>query len=63
MLEETIAYLEYLQSFKEVRKPEMPIFHLSAYTDIEYLNLINEVMHDFKNVDDFQITLSHLKGE
>jgi len=63
MLEETFAYLEYLQSFSEVRKPEMPIFNTSAYTDNEYLNSIDELMYDFENIDDFQITLKHLKGE
>ena len=63
MLEETFAYLEYLETFKQVQKPKMPICDVGAYTDIEYVNSINAVMHEFENIEDFQITLNYLKGE
>ena len=63
MLQETFAYLEYLRSFKQVKKPKMPICDVSAYTDNEYINSINEIMHYFENIEDFQITLDYLKGE
>lgn len=63
MLQETIAYFEYLQTFRQVEKPKMPICDVGAYTDIEYVNSIKEIMHDFDYVEDFQITLNYLKGE
>ena len=63
MLKETIAYFEYLQTFSQVKKPKMPICDVGAYTDNEYINSINSIMHDFEKIEDFQITLNYLKGE
>lgn len=63
MLQETFAYLEYLSHFNEVKKPMMPTFSVSAYTDSEYLDSISVIMQDFESVDDFQVTLNYLKGD
>ena len=63
MDEEIIAYQEYLLSFGAVNKPYMPKFDLRAYTDNEYLMVINSVMEDYSEVDDFQLTIDYLKGD
>lgn len=63
MLEETVAYIEYLETFKEVNKPQMPNFSISAYTDNEYINAINQLNMEYELIDDFQLTLKHLKEE
>ena len=63
MLEENLAYIEYLERFSEITKPQMPTFNLAAYTDSEYMSAINVVMQDYENVFDFDITLKHLKED
>ncbi len=63
MNEEVIAYIEYLSKLKEIKRPSMPIIDISAYTDNEYLMAIFEINHDFDNIDDFDQTIRHLKGE
>ena len=62
MQQEIYGYLEYLNNFKELTRPAMPNFDLSAYSDSEYTNAINAVMNDFENVDDINITIERLKG-
>ena len=52
MKQEILGYIEYLNSFKELKRPQMPNFDLSAYTDIEYHKAISEINEDFDNVDD-----------
>ena len=41
----------------------MPKIKRSAYSDSEYKIAIKEVMKDYENVDDFDVTIKHLKGE
>ena len=62
MKQEILAYVEYLSSFAELSRPEMPNFNLLAYSDNEYVNAINVVMNDYQNVNDINITLERLKG-
>ena len=62
MQQEIYEYLKYLSSFKELTRPTMPNFNLSAYSDSEYASAINAVMNDFENVNDISITLERLKG-
>lgn len=63
MQQEILSYIEYLNSFKELKKPQMPNFDLTAYTDIEYHKAIDEINEDFDNIDDFGVYLKFLKGE
>lgn len=62
-MEEVEAYIEFLLSFGEVNKPKMPKFDLTAYTDNEYISAIKEVQTLFDGIDDFQLTIKHLKGD
>lgn len=57
------AYVQYVENIKIVKKPKMPSFDISAYTDNEYINAIDNVMKDYSNVDDFTITERFLKGD
>ena len=63
MNDEVSAYVEYLEKFGEVLRPQMPKFDYSAYSDNEYKNAITQVMKDYENIDDFDITIKHLKGD
>lgn len=63
MNDEVNAYVEYLLKFGELTRPQMPKIDHSAYSDSEYKNAINDVMRDYENVDDFDITIKYLKGE
>ena len=63
MDEEIMAYQEYLLNFGVVKKPQMPKFDVSAYTENEYLSLIFDLMKDFDLVDDEYLTIKHLKGD
>ncbi len=63
MDEQVIAYLEYLSALKEITRPAMPHFDLSAYNDNEYKAAIDEILKDYEGVDDFSVTLRYLKGE
>ena len=63
MQREILSYVEYLNKFKELKKPQMPNFDLDAYTDIEYHKAINEINEDFERFDDFDVYLKFLKGE
>ncbi len=57
------AYIEYLSSLKEITKPSMPKFNLSAYTDNEYVSAISSVLKEYECIDDYNLTLQYLKGE
>ncbi len=57
-----MAYEMYLDSFGVVKKPAMPKFDLSAYTDNEYISAINELLKDYDGLDDEYLILKHLKG-
>ena len=63
MDEQAIAYLEYLLEFREVQKPSMPKFDLSAYNDNEYTLAVEEINREFDKIDDFDIALRYLQGE
>lgn len=63
MIEEIIAYQNYLLSFGVVEKPPMPKFDVLAYTDNEYLSAIEQLMSDYDFIDDEHVTIKHLKGE
>ncbi len=62
MNEEIREYIVYLSRFLEIKKPKMPNFDISAYTDNEYTLAIDEIMNDFSSVDDLYLTLEYLKG-
>ena len=63
MSDEVREYIEYIAKLKEIQKPKMPTFSISAYTDSEYTQAIDAVMKDYENIDDFYLTLQHLKGD
>ncbi len=63
MNEEVNAYIEYLANLHEIKRPTMPIFDILAYTDSEYSMTIKEIMRDYENIDDYYLTIQHLKGE
>ncbi len=62
MIEEAEAYLDYVLSFKELKRPIMPKFDYNAYYDSKYASLIYEIEKDFENIDDYYLTIEHLKG-
>ena len=63
MDEEIREYVQLLYNVKEVEKPLMPKFDLSAYTDNEYLSAISSIQNDFDLIDDFAVTIKFLKGD
>lgn len=63
MQEEAIAYIEYLSKLHEVSRPVMPKFNLGAYTDSEYVSLINSENIIYDKIDDFNVYLKYVKGE
>ena len=63
MNEEVFAYIEYLSRLNEIKQPLMPRITISANTDNEYDIAIKDIMRDFENVDDYYLTLQHLKGD
>ena len=63
MKREIFDYLDLLENFKQVNRPIMPKFNLSAYTDNEYVNAIKSVNDDFENIDDFNVYMQYLKGD
>lgn len=63
MQQEILSYIEYLKTFKELKKPELPNFDENAYNDNEYYKAITELQQDFDRFDDFEVYLKFLKGE
>ena len=63
MMDEIMAYVDFLLNFKEVQKPDMPKFNIGAYTDNEYLLAVFDLQKDFDFVDDDYLVVKHLKGE
>lgn len=63
MDEQVRAYIDYISTLKQIEIPPMPKFDESAYNDIEYMNAILDIMADFDLVDDFNLTIKHLKGD
>ena len=63
MQREIFHYIEYINRFKELKKPQMPNFDLGAYTDIEYYKAINEINEEFDRFNDLKVYEEFLKGE
>lgn len=63
MDEEINAYIKYLLDFGMVKKPIMPKFDVTAYTDNEYLSAIFQSLRDFDFFDDEYLTVEHLRGD
>ena len=63
MKEEIEAYEKYLLNFGVVERPVFPKFDVLAYTDNEYVYVVEELMNDFNNIDDDYLVLQHLLGE
>ena len=63
MWEEIQEYEKYLLNFGVVNKPIMPKFDVSAYTDNEYISIINELLKDFDLIDDEYLTVNRFKGD
>ena len=57
------AYVEFLLQMKGFEKPKMPQFDETAYTENEYVSLINFIEEEYKYIDDLQLTLDFLKGD
>ena len=62
MYEEIREYEKYLASFGLVKKPRMPKFDISAYTDNEYLSVVYNLLKEYDNVDDEYLIINYLKG-
>ncbi len=62
MKEIVLAYIMYLNSFKGKTKPKMPNLNASAYTDSEYVAVIDSLNADFDDLDSVALTERFLKG-
>ena len=51
MDDEITDYIKYILSLVEIKRPKMPTFSLSAYTESEYINSINEIMNECSHLD------------
>ncbi len=51
MDDEITDYIKYILSLVEIKRPKMPTFSLSAYTESEYINAINEIMNEYSHLD------------
>ncbi len=51
MDDEITDYIKYILSLVEIKRPKMPTFSLSAYTESEYINAINEIMNECSHLD------------
>lgn len=63
MWEEIKEYEKYLLNFGMVKKPIMPKFDVSAYTDNEYASAIFDILKDFDLIDDEYLTVDRFKGD
>ena len=63
MIDESLAYAEYLTHFNPKKRVQMPQFDRLAYTDNEYLLVVNELDADYGFLDGSDLTIKHLKGE
>ena len=63
MFKEIEAFETYLTSFRSIKKPQMPNFNISAYTDNEYVCAIEEIMFGSDLLDDEYLTIRYLKGD
>lgn len=53
-------YVDYLLTLHEIKKPIMPNFDLDAYTDNNYIKVLDELTVDFDSTDDLNVTLRFL---
>lgn len=51
MDDEITDYIKYILSLVEIKRPKMPTFSLSAYTESEYIKAINEIMNEYSHLD------------
>ena len=51
MDDEITDYIKYILSLVEIKRPKMPTFSLSAYTESEYINAINDIMNEYSHLD------------
>ncbi|MBE7076642.1 MAG: hypothetical protein E7374_01985 [Clostridiales bacterium] len=63
MLDEVLAYFDYLEKFKPLSKPKCAKFDIDEYNDSNYISLVNDIVTEFDNFDDLSITLTYLKGD
>lgn len=63
MHREIEEYIEYISKLKDVQKPPMPTFDVSAYDDNEYVSAVRNVMSDFGDLDSCSLTIQYLKGK
>ncbi len=63
MDEQVNAYIEYIGNMRQLTKPNMPKFDLSAYTENEYVKEIRSLEKEFENTDSVDLTIAFLKGE
>ena len=57
------AYIKFLLNSRELIRPAMPKFDVSAYTESEYVTAINDVMREYEYIDDLGVTEHFLKGD
>lgn len=57
------AYIEFLHNFKDLERPILPKFNVSAYTESEYVTAVNNIMQDYEYIDDLGVTEYFLKGD
>ncbi len=63
MKELAVAYIDFLQNLKEIKKPKMPKVKVDAYNDVEYQKAIKSIMHDYDTLYDEKIYEQFLKGD
>ena len=56
-------YIRYLADINEIKRPKMPNYDLRAYTDSEYLSVIDSVNRDYDEINEIHLTEQFLKGE
>lgn len=61
--QEAKEYAKYLARTVEIKRPKLPNYKLSAYTDNEYITNFWEIQNDFDAFDDSYLVEKHLKGE
>lgn len=63
MIEEVEAYIDFLSRFNEVNRPISPQYDYFAFADKKYVEAIDGIMRDYELIDDFYLTIKHIKGD
>ena len=63
MKELAVAYIDFLNNLKVIKKPRMPKVDVDAYNEVKYRDAVRSIMQDFEAVNDFRIYEQFLKGE